>query len=454
MALVPNLKLEDITNDDGIEVHFDDGIIFNDDDENTRHGRNTARKLLDYINLLPRSVEVVSKLVRITQREFYTQIRERYDKCPESPDPEWIEELEQLQTEINEKLGTETLPWGHVPLSRIGSLWMKSKGNLSVDAEKELHAELFALWVREQFPQGWTMMPPEDINTYPDQSLLQEGVDLKAKLERQWDDMKALSQSQDLSGQAQGTNGNASGTNNPSMTSRDKAIGAYQAPTVSGGTMNVPIRPKKQFLQLASRRVVAGKAIPNSNRTEDQEPIVSWFERQMVYKDDYDPKNKQAKKSFRFYVVQKETHYEIVGEELCGGRAIRDAVNERQVPRLCEGEALKKLPSRAEITKISWGLNWVAAKRKYKAKEGLPPLIVNMWWYAEAKGDYQEFTVGLGREKLDRNERAVSLSRGHYCGLMGPRGDKMIMMSIPRADGLTWKNVKECINNFLVSPEV
>jgi hypothetical protein len=96
----------------------------------------------------------------------------------------------------------------------------------------------------------------------------------------------------------------------------------------------------------------------------------------------------------------------------------------------------------------------VAAKKKYKAKVGLPPLIVNMWWYAKAKDDYQEFTVGLGQEMLARNERAVTLSRGHYVSLIGQqRGDKMIIKSLPHPDGLTWKNIKECINHFVVTPD-
>lgn len=42
-------------------------------------------------------------------------------------------------------------------------------------------------------------------------------------------------------------------------------------------------------------------------------------------------------------------------------------------------------------------------------------------------------------------ERCMVLSRGHYGTYMGPRGDKMIMKSIPHPQGFAWANVKECI---------
>jgi hypothetical protein len=179
--------------------------------------------------------------------------------------------------------------------------------------------------------------------------------------------------------------------------------------------------------------------------------IKAFYSRIMVYKDD-SGENKVTK-TFNYYVVEKmmagsqDRIYEIMGEELCGGSEVQAALNKSTVPMLTEKTALEDLPSKKVITKISWGLNWVAARRKYKDKKGIPVLVVSLWWVEETDGLRPEFKKGVETGKP--RERCAVLARGHYGQYLGPRGDRMIMKCIPHPEGYAWANVKECISFYV-----
>lgn len=419
---------------------------------------------------------------------------------------DWFDALQKDHVDLEDRIRreiesvgiteAEKLRWhGTIPLMEMGDMWGRVKGKTML--LEDFKQTMDHLWLKCQFPKGWTDIPPKNEGDLPKDKELQQAVNRRKSAQRDLDTLKAKLGMPVTGNSSDGSAAAASGASNgaviksdigPIATTGQSIPPASNAPSralanpgtsadelsdklsalllhLTSGTGAFPgnqgqegfgsAKRGKYQLQLPSiksRQI----EITTPNTTMNGDQIVAWFVRERKMKDD-DDEEKTAKQTNRFFVVRKqkadgETIHEIMSAELCGARRAWDALQRDKVPELWDGKRLSELPSKRRIDKVEWGINWLAARNKINIRDGardVPSLIVCMWWYVEAAdtGKQKDFTKGT--EPEDPRLRLVVLTRSNFHSLMGKeRGEVQICQSLPHPEGARWESVEECIRYY------